>query len=353
MAYSRNNSPEKIKVLVVDDSLFMRQVISDLLNSDSGIEVVAKAANGLEALENISIFSPDVVTLDYEMPKMNGLETLEKIKRLEHAPSVVMVSGYTQKDADITLKCLSAGAVDFVTKPSGSLSMEMLKVKEELVSKVKIAAKVNPKLTLSYQEKTKKISGHEFKIDRNAGAVVIGSSTGGPAALEALLPQIPQTFPYPVFVNQHLPKSFTTSFSQRLDKECQLNVEEGEDGVLVEAGKIYLAPGGKDMEVVNNDGVRIRVIEPHVGHETPCIDVLMTSVAKMYGKNTIGIILTGMGSDGVLGMEAIKNAGGKTLVQDEGTSVIFGMGKEVVEKGFADDIVPIDAIIDKLIELID
>lgn len=342
---------DNIRVLVVDDSLFMRKVISDILSSDSQIEVVGEAVDGKEALNLINKFNPDVVTLDYEMPSLNGLETLREIMKLEVIPRVVMVSGYTVADSEITLLCLDAGAVDFVLKPSGGTSMDMLRVKKDIIEKVKAAAEINISKNKIVKAKEKDNKKNSFRNDYE-GIVVVGASTGGPAALEHILPNFPSNYPLPVLVAQHLPEHFTKTFSIRLDKLCLMNFVEANDGQEIKKGTIYLAPGGKNMEIVKDDEKLIIKISENVSEtETPSISLLMKSAAKIYGEKTIGVILTGMGKDGCTGMEAIFKAGGETIVQDEESSVVFGMGKEVVDKALAKQVVPLENIFTKIIEL--
>ncbi len=340
----------KIRVLVVDDSLFMRKVISDILRSDSAIEVVGEVSNGTDALQKIDELRPQVVTLDYEMPHMNGLETLKKIMEKENRPAVIVVSGYVGEGNDLTLQFLEEGAVDIVMKPSGSLSLDMDKVKDYLIQKVKVAAQVDvSKLQKHYRRQANK----QMIFKETPGVVVIGASTGGPAALEVLLPQFPSQFPLPIVVAQHLPRQFITSFSQRLGRECQLPVIIAEDGMMLETGKIYLAPGGADTEF-KKDGntIKLSVTQNPEELESPSVDKLLQAAAEVYKESSIGIILTGMGKDGSSGAQAIKESGGKTLVQNEETSVVYGMGREVVERGLADDIVPLEGMVERISEIL-
>ncbi len=343
---------QKIRILIVDDSFFMRKIISDILKSDPDIEIVGEAIDGNDALQKIEQLKPQVVTLDYEMPHLNGLEAFKKIVQKPNPPSVIVVSGYVKEGAEVTLKFLEAGAVDFVLKPSGSLSLDMDKVGNQLIEKVKIAATVNP--YKSFHSKLRKDSANLLPFKKDHGIVVIGSSTGGPAALEILLPIFPAHFPLPIVVAQHLPKAFIKSFVERLGKESQLKVVEAEDGVLVNPGTIYMAPGGADTQLSLNIEKKpiLKVIENPTEIETPSVNKLMTSAADVYEENTIGVILTGMGKDGSLGMEEIKKMKGRTLVQDKETSVIYGMGKEVVELGLADEILPLDLIVEKISEIL-
>jgi two-component system chemotaxis response regulator CheB len=338
-----------IRVLVVDDSFFMRKVIRDMLVQHPDIEVVGEASDGKEALEKISALHPTVVTLDIEMPRMNGIEALRDIVAVPGHPSVVMVSGYPQEGQAMTLECLSLGAADFVVKPSGSFSLDMDKVKDILLTKVVAAATAD----------TSKIRGREpsppgnWKYAKHGGVVIIGASTGGPAALEGLLPELPANFPYSIVVAQHLPKEFTDLFIGRLQSTCALIVTRAENGLSLDPGTIYIAAGGTNTTISKPAGKAVFVVETNtVDIETPSISKLMASAAEVYSEKTIGVVLTGMGSDGLLGMDRIKQAGGTTLVQDEATSAVYGMGREVVENGLADYVTSLDALTKKINELL-
>jgi len=341
---------ENTRVLIVDDSFFMRKVIKDILQTDKTLEIVGEAADGNEALQKIAALRPTVVTLDIEMPGLNGLETLRAIMASPTHPSVVMVSGYAEKGADITLQCLALGAADFVLKPSGSFSMDMDKVRDLLLEKVKTAAAINPAKLRSATALAPKASWQYRKTDN---IIVIGASTGGPAALETLLPQFPADFPYPIVVAQHLPKTFAQSFTERLQKKCQLKVVRASQGLRLSTGTIYIAVGGTTTTVVRtDDAVTLEVEKDSEGMETPSVDMLMSSAAEAYPAKTIGVILTGMGKDGLLGIGHIKQSGGHTIVQDEPSSAVFGMGYEVVHHGLADHVVPLSHIMVTISEVL-
>ena len=340
---------EKITVLVVDDSVFMRNVITDILNSDPEIEVVGQASDGIHALKKIQEFNPQVITLDLEMPHMNGLETIQKLMQLAPHPTVIMVSAFTSEGAGVTLQCLEAGAVDFVLKPSGPRSLDMDKVKEKLIATVKSAALVNMQTF-----KKKSVHIEASTIPKNAhqqpGIIVIGSSTGGPVALERLLPLFPPEFSYPILVAQHMPLEFIVSFVKRLEHLCHVPVRLAKDGEKIENGIIYIVPGNVNTQVRQDaDDLAVFSTTETDVILTPSIDLLMKSVVAIYKEATVGIILTGMGDDGAVGMQAIKEAGGRTLVQDEKSSTVFGMGRAVVERGFADLVVPLDEIVEHII----
>ncbi|HNT30091.1 MAG TPA: chemotaxis response regulator protein-glutamate methylesterase [bacterium] len=346
----------KIRVVVVDDSFFMRQVISDILNADTGLEVVGKASDGIKALQVIEEVHPDVVSLDLEMPHMDGLATLMQLMTMPNPPKVVMVSSYTKEDAEVTFQCLDAGAVDFVLKPSGSISLDMHQVAEELREKIKAA--INVRVTRPIQAIQQKVDVilHRKRL-KERGIVVIGSSTGGPPALESILPLFPENFPLPVVVAQHLPANFTRTFANRISKSCLLTIKEAEPGETVKPGVILIAPGGFYSELVPNESntqlVSFHVYETGLAKAlTPSVDKLMLSTVRLFGDATIGIILTGMGEDGLYGMQIIKETNGITIVQNEETSAVYGMGRAVVEHGYADHVIPLMDIPAKVMEVI-
>lgn len=322
----------------------MRKVIHDFLDSDPAITVVGEAADGIEALKKITELQPRVVTLDIEMPRLNGMQTLQAIVEQPGHPSVVMVSGYVKDGEDIALQCLRLGAADFVLKPSGSFSLDMDKIRDQLIAKVKVAARADTdKLRSADPSNPATLKSWHYR--QTDGVVVIGASTGGPAALEILLPQFPADFPYPIVVAQHLPRTFTASFTDRLQRLCQLNVMLAESDGKIAAGTIYIAAGSTKTTVARKDDQPIFRVEPNTHDiQTPSVSDLMASAADVYGKRTIGVIMTGMGTDGLAGMGRIKQVGGRTVVQDQSTSVVFGMGREVVKEGLADEIVALDRI---------
>jgi len=331
-----------IRVLVVDDSAFMRILISDMLNSEPGIEVVGVAKDGFEAIEKTKSLSPDVITMDVEMPRMNGLEALKRIMEEKFTP-VVMLSGITAKNADITVEALANGAFDFVLKPSGTLSLDIDKVREELIAKIKSA------YSAYYYDKVF-WEPHEYVAEpgmaepgrRSRKVVVIGASTGGPKSLVAIFSALPP-IPAGILVVQHMPPHFTRSLAGRLDKHSELQVREAVEGDEIRDGKALVAPGDFHM-TVNNDG-RIHLNRgPRVNAIRPSVDVTMKSVAMTYGCDSLGVLLTGMGKDGAEGMKAIKEHGGKTIACDERTSIIFGMPREAIKLGCVDRILPLDEI---------
>lgn len=341
------NAP--IRILVIDDSIFMRTLISDMLNSDPEIEVIGTAKDGKEAIEKLSKIRPDCITLDLVMPAgWDGLTTLEHIMNKYPTP-VVILSAYSKKDADITIKCLKAGAVGFVLKPSGELSLNIKDVKHELLEKVKVASRVNVgRIKLLVRKKRKWPKGKLVALNK---IIVIGASTGGPQTVEAILYSLPVKLSVPVIIIQHLPtRFFTESLAEHLNKVTDLKVKVAENAEVLKPGKVYLAPSGfqmtfkmSDMEVVTS------LTEAQPNSLSPSVDIAMESIAKVYDGNSLGIILSGMGCDGREGMRAIKEAGGKTIVQDE-SSLIFGMPRAVIDAGIADEVLSVDDIADKMME---
>lgn len=339
-----------IKVLVVDDSLFMRTLISDLLSSDPEITVIGTARSGDEAFKKIPKLRPDVITLDLVMPGTDGLATLKKIMASYPTP-VVILSAYSREAADMTLECLHAGAVGFVVKPSGELSLDMDKVKKQLIAEVKSAALVDRKRLRQFLQGDKGAMRHESGVMRHDAQriIVLGASTGGPQAIEEILSQLPADFPHTILVVQHMPNlSFTESFAHRLDRNCHLKVLVAEDKERVRGGAVYLAPSGFVMTLVKHSIVHLT---PEASNGlTPSIDLVMKSVADLCGGKAVGVVLTGMGSDGLKGMRAIKEAGGRTIAQDE-SALIFGMPRVVIEEGLADQILPMEKIPELLVAM--
>ena len=338
----------KIRVLIIDDSLFMRTLVSDMLNSDPEIKVIDTAKDGKEAVEKLSKIRPECITLDLVMPGWDGLTTLEHIMT-EYPTPVVILSAYSKKDADITIKCLNAGAVGFVLKPSGELSLDIKDIKHELLEKVKAASKVNVgRIKLLAHKKRKRPKRKLMALNE---IIVIGASTGGPQTLEAILYSLSVNLTVPVIIVQHLPtRFFTESLAEHLNKVTDLEVKVAENSEVLQSGKVYLAPAEFQMTFKMSDtDVITSLTKAQPDSLSPSVDIVMESVAKVYNGNSLGIILTGMGQDGREGMRAIKEVGGKTIVQDE-SSLIFGMPKAVIEAGIADEVLPVDGIADIIME---
>ncbi len=348
----------KIRVLVVDDSTVIRRLLSDSLASDPDLEVAGTAANGKIALAKISQINPDVITLDMEMPEMDGITTLVEIRKLYPKLPVIMFSTLTQRGAEATLDALAKGANDYVTKPAnvGSVTAAMQNVRNELVPKIKafcpwfakaLVAKQPPRPTVQPKTTLQRKSNESPRVD----IVAIGSSTGGPNALQAVLSRIPADFPVPIVVVQHMPPIFTKHLADRLCQLSPLNVVEAQRGDALSAGGVWIAPGDFHM-VLRRDGTTMRVDLNQGTAENSCrpaVDVLFRSVNEMYGPNVLSVVLTGMGQDGARGCEAIRDSGGKVIAQDEATSVVWGMPGAVAQAGLADKILPLDRIADEIV----
>lgn len=334
-----------IDVMIVDDSALMRRIIAGLLESDPHIRVVATAADGQEAIEKLETIRPHVMTLDVEMPRMDGLATLRQIMQYAPVP-VVMLSGI--KEAATVVRALELGAVEFVAKPSGNISVDLYKVREELITKVKLATLVN--LDRAPESKTGPliplVASPRRPAPGHSWMLAIGASTGGPRALGYLLSRLPADLPAAVLVVQHMPAGFTNSFAQRLNQRSPLHVEEAQDGQAVTVGSAYVAPGGIHMLVEEECGRPAICLQdtPPVHSVRPSVDVTMASVASLNGARTMGVVLTGMGCDGAEGLARIKAAGGLTLAQDEESSTIFGMPKAAIERGVVDGVLPLSKI---------
>ena len=346
-----------IRVLVVDDSAFMRKLIIQIIQADPELEVAGYARNGKDALEKLERLEVDVVTLDVEMPVMNGLDTLEHIMKTKPLP-VVMVSSQTRKGSETTMKALALGAVDFIAKPSGQPTgaHDFDVIAAEVTQKVRLAA------TAKIQVEEPRVRPVVSKppvlptFDRPATKVadklvIIGSSTGGPKALEGVFSSIPANLPAGIVVVQHMPKDFTRSFAERLDSLFPFPVKEAANGDLVENGKVLIAPGDYHLVINNDRRVQLNQDE-RVMFLRPAIDVTMENLPSIYGKKILGVILTGMGRDGAKGMAGIKQAGGITIAQDRATSTIYSMPRVVAEEGNADYILPLDMIGKTITDLI-
>lgn len=331
------------RVLVVDDSPTMRGLITAVLNSDPEVSVVGQAGDAMEARAAIKELNPDVVTLDVEMPNMNGLEFLEKIMRLRPMP-VIMVSAMTHHGANATLAALEIGAFDCVGKPAPG----DIRPFGDLADKVKAAARSNLKRTNTPAAIV--TPAIEYKVGRKV--VAIGSSTGGVEALITVLQKFPKNCP-PTVITQHMPSTFTKSFAERLNRICAPVVEEATDGARLEIGKIYLAPGGeRHLQVANPSAPVCRLVErdPVNGHR-PSVDVLFDSVAELAGRNAVGVILTGMGRDGASGLLKMRQAGARTVGQNEKTCVVYGMPRVAYEIGAVETQLPLGAIGEEVLKL--
>jgi two-component system, chemotaxis family, protein-glutamate methylesterase/glutaminase len=353
-----------IRVMVVDDSALVRRIASDILTADPEITVVATAAQAEFALPKLQKERPDVITLDLEMPGMGGLEAIRRIMASRPTPIIVM-SAHAQKGAELTLQALDLGAVDFVLKPSSSLSGGINAIATELTEKVRNAARIvfpqpapgtAPDLAAPAVVRAPVVQKPSPRATFTGGTecelVAIGTSTGGPVALKTVLSMLPGNLPVGVVVVQHMPPVFTKAFAERLDACCEVSVKEAENGDAILPGRVLLAPGNWHM-TVTKFGTEPRVAlnqSENVNGHRPSVDVLMHSVALEYGNRAAGVIMTGMGKDGAEGLRALHRRGGRVIAQDKDSSVIYGMNREVVQNGNADEVVPVQAIAGRIIE---
>ena len=373
----------RIRVLVVDDSAFMRKIITNLLTTSPDIEVIGRAKNGQEAIEKVTELRPDVVTMDLEMPVLDGLQALGYI--MSECPTpVIMLSGAESAHADVTITAFQYGAVDFILKPSGNISLDMSKIKDELIKKVKAAAYVEVHKLGFIEEKSIKDKGrrklkaqeivefHESNMadERNKKEtiepikkpgikkiIIIGSSTGGPRALQRVIPLLPSNLHAPVLIVQHMPPGFTKSLAERLNAQSMIKVREAMEGDILQSGTVYIAPGDFHMIVkqLRINGELKEVIALTKGEKVqgvrPSVDVLLNSITSIYGQNSLGVILTGMGSDGSDGIKKLKLAGGKVIAEDESTCVVYGMPRSVIDQKLADYILPINRIAESIAQI--
>lgn len=334
-----------IKVMIVDDSNFMRKAVGMLISSEPGFEVVGLISSGEEALKSIPVLKPDVVTLDVEMGRMDGLTTLKKIMETNPLP-VIMFSAHTKRGAEVTLKALQEGAVDFIEKPSGSLSIDLGLVRDELIKKIRVASTVRRRRTIP-PSPSAGTPGRDLRLSNPQRSVIaIGSSTGGVQALQAVVPKLSRSLPLPVLIVQHMPPMFTRSLAESLDSHSMIKVKEAEEGDILLPGNAYLAPGGLHMTVRRSkDGSYVHLDKNPEGELLrPSVDVMFRSVADIYGGDSLGVILTGMGNDGTAGAKVLKAKGAKIVAQDEATCVVYGMPRMAFEAGVVDLVLPIQEI---------
>lgn len=351
----------QIKAVVVDDSAFMRKSISIMLESDKDIKVIGIARDGEEGYNLVKSLRPDIVTLDIEMPKMDGLTALQKIMH-DCPTSVIMLSSLTTEGADVTIKALEYGAVDFIPKELSYVNVNIIKIKDDLINKVKEIVKQR-----GLQERLKRIhkisAGLSQTKDKSETvvpstkelpkigyqAIALGISTGGPFSLQKVIPKISKNINVPIFIVQHMPPKFTKSLADRLNALSEIEVKEAEDNELVRKGVVYIAPGGFHMTVAKN-GTSREVIqiskEPRNMLHCPSVDVMVESVVNVYGKYALGVIMTGMGKDGSEGIKKLKEIGGYCIAQNEISCVVYGMPKAIVDGGYADVVAPLANISD-------
>ena len=355
--------PKTIQVLVVDDSTFMRKSLSTMLSSDPRIAVSGLARNGEEAIQQVKAMKPDVVTMDVEMPGMNGIEAVRRIMAECPVP-IIMVSSLTTEGATDTLKALEYGAVDYIPKQLDGVATNIVEIQHELIAKILGASQATGKLTIRrtsapmapiIKPAGRALSAHSVSVTRGNRVVAIGCSTGGPQALMEVLPMLPADFPAGMVIVQHMPKTFTKPFADRMNQICPLTVKEAADGEEIVAGKVLIAPGGVQFRVKKKT-ITTNVVALSPNYEkhlhAPAADVMLQSVAELYGERGIGVILTGMGHDGLEGMKAIKASKGRTIVQDEKTCIVYGMPKAVVDAGCADKVVPLPHIVGEILNMV-
>ena len=346
---SRNSNV--VNVLIVDDSAFMRKVLTDILNAESGINVVGTATDGLDALEKLEQLNPDVLTLDVEMPGMNGIDCLKEIMKTNPKPVIMLGTG-TVQGAALTIKALDEGAVDFIAKPNNIFDIKNEKKKSEIIEKIMIAKSID---LGTYNNQCLKYKTNDNIKESVKYYIAIGSSTGGPKALQQVVPLLPKNLPASVFIVQHMPPGFTKSLAERLDNKSGMTVKEAEHKEKALVGYVYIAPGDAHM-VFEKDPVHGALIinldkSPPVGGHRPSVDVMMSSLSDTGMKNIIGVILTGMGSDGSNGVKKLKeNNKSYIIAQDEQTSVVYGMPKMAFQTGVVDKVVALESITEEIIQ---
>jgi two-component system chemotaxis response regulator CheB len=355
-------TPKKFRVLVVDDSAFMRKVLENIFNADEHLQVVGQARDGREAISLSESLKPDVITMDINMPHVDGLQATAHIMTSNPRP-IVVVSSESREGATSTLKALELGAIEFVTKPSSGIDLDMNSVREDLVRKVRMAAKVRVVRTASRQQHPAQLNisltgstntplapaqprspspatGSEMRFP----VVVVGASTGGPATFMRMAPGFTRDFPAAIILVQHMPATFTTQYALQLAEFTNIRVKEAENGEAIQPGTLYICPGGQHLRVSQTGRMQLDAKTGRIEGYLPNIDVTLESVASFAGPMSIGVILTGMGSDGARGARLIKSAGGVVLAQDEATSVIFGMPAEAIKTGAVEQVLGIDDI---------
>ncbi len=354
----------KIKVLVVDDTVLYRKILKDTLLTFPNVEIVGTASNGKIALSKINQLQPDLITLDLEMPEMNGLDTLRELKKVKNRPGVLMVSTHTTKEASVTVEALNLGAFDFIAKPSAgdigsnieTLKQQFEPILEAFLSKkgISIASAARDKGTdLEKGEDTS--TGHNYVPYSpllKPEIVAIGISTGGPQALAEVIPKIDSNLKVPILIVQHMPPVFTKALADSLNQKTELTVVEAFQGQRVADGNIYIAPGGKQMRVekdnLANKSLIVITDDPPENFCKPAVDYLFRSVSKNFGKKSLGIIMTGMGKDGTIGSRLLKRTGAVIIAQDKDSSVVFGMPAEAIKAGVVDYVVPLNKIAQEL-----
>jgi two-component system chemotaxis response regulator CheB len=343
---------KKPRVLVVDDSAFMRRMTSQIIEASGEFSVIGTARNGYDALKQIHTLDPDIVTLDVDMPELDGLNALGYIMSEMPRPVVMLSAGTTANGQAATLRALELGAVDFVCKPSGSISLDLRLISDQLLGALRAAMLTNVAAQRMMPRVPVDRVAPPASRDGANNAVVIASSTGGPRALTAVLPRLPRTLAAAVLVVQHMPAGFTRSLAQRLDAMSPLAIAEAEDGDLVVHGRVYIAPGGQHMSVRQTAGGPRIVLDtsPPMWGVRPAADVLFRSAAEVFGASTLAVVLTGMGRDGAEGTRLVRGAGGRGIAQDRDTSTIFSMPQAAIDIGGADQVLPLTAVGPRIVD---
>ncbi|MBH8579837.1 chemotaxis response regulator protein-glutamate methylesterase [Halomonas pacifica] len=344
-------SAAKIKVLCVDDSALIRELLTEIINRQPDMEVVAVAPNPLVARDLIKQHNPDVLTLDVEMPRMDGLDFLERLMRLRPMP-VLMVSSLTQAGSEITLRALELGALDFVAKPQMGIRHSMMEYGAEIAEKLRAAARSRPRQALR-DGKAPRPAALKAPLVSSEKLLIIGASTGGTEAIRQVLEPLPANAPA-ILIAQHMPGGFTRSFAERLDRLCRIRVKEAEDGERILPGHAYIAPGDAHLQLARSGANYVARLDsgPPVNRHRPSVDVLFRSAAQQAGRNAIGALLTGMGKDGAQGLLEMRQAGAVTLAQDEASCVVFGMPREAIAIGGASEVVGLDEMAPRLMALV-
>lgn len=347
--------PKHIRVLVVDDSAYSRRLIANILNSLPNVEVVGTAFNGQEAISLAIRLKPNFITLDLEMPEMDGFTFLRWLMHNQPTPTIIISSDGCEENI---LKALDLGAVDFIVKPTRKISPDLVSIQDTLVEKIstlrnlkidKVKERIEARESKKTEPKTTSVKSITSQID----LVAIGASTGGPPALQSILYNLPANFPSAIAVVQHMPPSFTRFFADRLNESCELEVKEAEEGDIVRPGRILIAPGGFNMTFIKENGkVRVTLGPQRQSDKfVPSVNAMMESSSEIYGNRTLGVILTGMGDDGKIGMKSIKRVKGRTIAESEETAIVFGMPAEAIKEGVVDEILELGNISDKIIAL--
>lgn len=363
-----------LRVLVVDDTIIFRTILADVLREIDDVEVVGTAPNGKSAIAKIAELKPDLVTLDIEMPGMNGIEVLEQIRLNNYSTGVIVVSSFTESGSTYTIQALEKGAFDFITKPSeDTIEKNKTFIKNELQPKIRIFSRKweirsilkgsvspasggrKPGLESKVLTTPVLVSSTTTKKMVHPQMILIGVSTGGPAALSVIIPQIPSNINVPVFIVQHMPPMFTQALAESLQSKSKLEVMEAADGIEPMPGCVYIAPGGKQMKLVKTPGnlKRIEITDdPPENNCKPAVDYLFRSVASNFPAQSVAVILTGMGSDGTIGLKLLKRQGCQIIAQDEASCVVFGMPRSAIEAGVVDEVLPLGKIAERMTEIV-